>query len=86
MSTSISSAAMSVNSSGSFDTSGLEMGNTLKANRGIESLIEIYKALFRIPENSNHYSKKDYRAAERKFLKYSLAQRSMKLEEESSRE
>ena len=78
----IYSAAMIVDSSGPFDTSGLEMGNTLKANRGIKSLVEIYRTLFCIPENTNHYSEKDYRAAERKFLKYALAKRRMKLEEE----
>jgi hypothetical protein len=82
MNISIYSAAMIVDSSGPFDTSGLEMGNTLKANRGIKTLLEIYRTLFRIPENTNHYSEKDYRAAERKFLKYALAKRRMKLEEE----
>jgi hypothetical protein len=82
MNISIYSAAMIVDSSGPFDTSGLEMGNTLKANRGIKSLLEIYRTLFSIPENTNHYSEKDYRAAERKFLKYALAKRRMKLEEE----
>jgi len=82
MSTSISSAAMSVGSNGLFATLDHEMGNGLKANRGIKSLIEIYRTLFRIPENSNHYSEKDYRAAERKFLKYALEKGRMKLEEE----
>jgi hypothetical protein len=28
--------------------------------------------MFQIPENLNHYSKKDYKIAERKFLKYTL--------------
>ena len=72
MNNSISSAAMSVNSSGPFDTSGPEMGNILKTNRSIKSLAEVYKTLFCIPVNSNPFSKKDYRAAERKFLKYEL--------------
>jgi hypothetical protein len=58
------------------------MGNTLRANRGIQALIKIYKNTFRIPENLNHYSEKDYRAAERKFLKYSLEQRKIEMEGE----
>ena len=58
----------------------------MKANRGIKSLLEIYRALFRIPENLSHYSEKDYRTAERKFLKYALEQRCIEMEEELSRE
>jgi hypothetical protein len=86
MDTSIFSAAMSVDSNGLFGTSGPETGDNLRANKGIKSLIEIYKALFRIPENLNHYSEKEYRAAERKFLKYSLEQRKIEMEEELLRE
>jgi len=82
MNISIYSAAMIVDSSGPFNTSGLEMGNTLKANLGIRVLIKIYKNIFRIPENLNHYSEKDYRAAERKFLKLALEQRKTEMEEE----
>jgi len=59
-----------------------EMGNNLRANRGIRALIKIYKNIFRIPENLNHYSEKDYRAAERKFLKLALEQRKTEMEEE----
>ena len=62
------------------------MGNNLRANRGIQALIKIYKKIFRISENLNHYSEKDYRNAERKFLKYSLEQRKIKMEEELLRE
>jgi len=58
------------------------MGNNLRANRGIRALIKIYKDIFRIPENLNYYSEKDYRNAERKFLKYSLEQRKIEMEEE----
>jgi hypothetical protein len=58
------------------------MGNNLRANQGIQLLIKIYKNTFRIPENLNHYSEKDYRAAERKFLKYSLEQRKIEMEGE----
>ena len=82
MSTSICSAAKSVNSNGLFGTFDLEMGNSLKANRGIRALIKMYKNIFRIPENLNHYSEKDYRAAERKFLKLALEQRKSEMEEE----
>jgi hypothetical protein len=46
-----------------------------RTNRGIKSLIRLYKKIFRIPENLNHYSKKDYRKAERRFLKHALEQR-----------
>jgi len=59
-----------------------EEGNNLRANRGIRALIKIYKNIFRIPENLNHYSEKDYRAAERKFLKLALEQRKTEMEEE----
>ncbi len=86
MDTSIFSAAMSVDSNGLFGTLDAEMGNNLRANRGIRALIKIYKNIFRIPENLNHYSEKDYRNAERKFLKYSLEQRKIKMEEELLRE
>ena len=58
------------------------MGTNLRANRGIQALIKIYKNIFRIPENLNHYSEKDYRAAERKFLKQALEQRKIEMEEE----
>jgi hypothetical protein len=51
-------------------------------NRGIKSLIRLYKSIFCIPENLNHYSKRDYRKAERKFLKYALEQRRVEREEE----
>jgi hypothetical protein len=59
-----------------------ERGNNLRANQGIQALIKIYKNIFRIPENLNHYSEKDYRAAERKFLKQALEQRKIEMEEE----
>jgi hypothetical protein len=44
--------------------------------------MKIYMNISRIPENRNHYSEKDYRNAERKFLKYSLEQRKIEMEEE----
>ena len=39
---------------------------------GIELLIKKYQTIFRIPENLWYYSKPDFRAAERKFLKWAL--------------
>ena len=51
--------------------------NTLEMNpgnlTGIELLIRKYRQLFRIPENLNHYTKKDFQSAERKFVKWALA-------------
>lgn len=41
---------------------------------GIELLLDRYRETFRVPENQNHYSKEDYKRAERKFLKYALQQ------------
>lgn len=51
-------------------------------NIGIRMLLKKYRTMFRIPENENHYSGKDYRKAERKFLKYVLEQRSLELRDE----
>jgi len=42
---------------------------------GIQLLLRKYRKMFRIPENLNHYSKSDYRIAERKFLKHLLSRR-----------
>lgn len=42
---------------------------------GLKELLKRYRTIFRIPENVNHYSDKDYRLAERKFLKYLLEER-----------
>jgi len=53
---------------------------------GIQLLLEKYRKLFRTPENLDHYSEKDYRNAERKFLKYSLEQRKIEMEEALLRE
>jgi hypothetical protein len=52
-------------------TGGADMQNT-RSNSGIKKLTRKYRTLFRIPENLNHYSKKDLYAAERKFLKFAL--------------
>ncbi len=39
---------------------------------GIKALIKKYKKSFQIPENLNHYSQKDYKKAERAFIKQAL--------------
>jgi hypothetical protein len=43
-----------------------------KEQAGIRNILCHYKALFRTPENLNHYTESDFRAAEKKFLKYVL--------------
>jgi len=48
------------------------MTSHLERASGLKSLINKYRKLFRTPENLNHYSDKDYKEAERKFLKFSL--------------
>jgi hypothetical protein len=80
MNTYIFSVAMSADLNGLFGTSDPETGDNVKANKGIKSLVKIYKALFRIPENLDHYSESDYRTAERRFLKYALEQRRIEME------
>ena len=39
---------------------------------GIQLLLDKYKKKFRISENIQYYSKKDYLIAEKKFIKYAL--------------
>ena len=51
---------------------GGDMDHTKIRNIGIKRLIKKYKESFRIPENVNHYTKKDYQAAEKKYVKFAL--------------
>ena len=51
------------------------MKRCARQNSGILMLIRRYKQIFRIPENLNHYTKADYILAEKKFVKYALAER-----------
>jgi hypothetical protein len=44
----------------------------LHGDSGIQLLLKKYRKLFRIPENLNFYAEKDYKTAEKKFLKYAL--------------
>jgi hypothetical protein len=46
---------------------------------GIDLLLKRYRKVFRIPENLNHYSKKDYEIAERKFIKYVLMEHTVEI-------
>jgi hypothetical protein len=36
---------------------------------GCEKYLKLYKEEFNLPENKNHYSKKDYKKAERNYVK-----------------
>lgn len=49
-----------------------DMQRACKGNRGMEQLLRYYRDLFRVPENLNHYSAKDYKIAEKKFVKYAV--------------
>ena len=49
-----------------------KMTNGSKQNEGIRLLVKHYTKIFRIPENLNYYSKRDYEIAEKKFLRYAL--------------
>ena len=51
-----------------------------KKKSGIYLLLKKYRAMFRIPENQNHYSGEDYRKAERMFLKHALEQRRIEMQ------
>jgi hypothetical protein len=48
------------------------MQNKFTKNAGLKMLIKKYQKIFRIPENLNFYSEKDYRIAEKKFIKFAL--------------
>jgi hypothetical protein len=52
----------------------LTMEKKLTKNDGLKLLLKKYRKIFRIPENLDYYSEKDYQGAERKFLKYALLQ------------
>lgn len=43
-----------------------------KGNAGIKQMINMYRKMFRVNENLDFYSEKDFIAAERKFLKHVL--------------
>lgn len=39
---------------------------------GLECLVKHLRNKFRIPENLNHYSKEDFRVAERKYIEHCI--------------
>ena len=45
-----------------------------KAGTGIEKLIRRYIREFRVPENLEHYSRRDFERAEKRFVKHCLEQ------------
>ena len=47
-------------------------GDYQSKNSGLELLVEKYRKEFQIPENLDFYSEKNYKIAERKYLKYAL--------------
>ena len=48
------------------------MKKTLKNETGIELLKKKYQKMLRIPENLWYYAEPDFRAAEKKFIKWAL--------------
>jgi hypothetical protein len=48
------------------------MDNASNTNQGIRLLIQKCREEFRLPENTDFYSEKDYKEAERKFVKFCL--------------
>jgi hypothetical protein len=49
------------------------MKKSSKKNVGLKLLIDKYRKAFRIPENIDYYSDKDYQIAEKKFIKHFLS-------------
>ena len=47
-------------------------GNDHNKNCGLKLLVQKHRKEFQIPENLNFYSEKNYKIAERKYLKYAL--------------
>lgn len=44
-----------------------------KESSNLKLVIDYHRRLFRTPENLNHYSREDFKIAERKFLEFKLA-------------
>jgi hypothetical protein len=57
---------------------GAVMKEFENGNAGIKQMVSMYRRMFRVRENMEFYSEKDFVAAERKFLKYALLQGAMK--------
>ena len=58
------------------------MRRDYKAYSGAQFLLAKYRNIFGRPEKRKHYLGKDLRASERRFLKFTLEQRRIELEEE----
>jgi len=48
------------------------MANSSNTNQGIRLLVQKCREQFRISENLDHYSEREYREAERKYVKLCL--------------
>jgi plasmid replication initiation protein len=53
----------------------------LQDKSGLRLLLERYRAFFRTGETRKYYREKDFKKAERKFLKYALEQRRIEMQE-----
>ncbi len=51
------------------------IGNDVKIENGLQSLVAYYQSLFDIEENLNYYSSNEYQNAKRKFVKYFMINR-----------
>lgn len=51
------------------------IGNDVKIENGLQSLVAYYQSLFDIEENVNYYSSDEYQNAKRKFVKYFMKNR-----------
>ena len=56
------------------------MQRNLRKSAGIQLLVDKYRQAFRIPENLNHYSEKDYKTAEKTFLKHAILEGNVNIE------
>ena len=55
-----------------------------RENPGIKLLLKHYRTMFRVKENLNYYSSRDYKIAEKKFLKYALLKGKDKIQLEAN--
>ncbi|MFC1824258.1 hypothetical protein ACFL9T_16230 [Thermodesulfobacteriota bacterium] len=50
------------------------MNKEKAVENGIKSLVEEYRAAFRISENLDYYLDEDYKFAEKQFIRYALTE------------
>jgi hypothetical protein len=48
------------------------MSGNQKGSQGLNRLVQKFRSEFRRPENTNFYTEKDYKKAERKYIKLCL--------------